>query len=118
MGDKVNTDKVHPDAKLILYNSAFWGSPVFGAIINNGIVSFQQANFSRSGTQGVDVRGGKAHVFTSYFAQKIVEGTNGSEGYARLGIQGKSIEFTNNYYISGFRFNKSGEGLIYGSDKK
>lgn len=118
MGDKVNTDKVHSDAKLILYNSAFWGSPVFGAIINNGIVSFQQANFSRSGTQGVDVRGGKAHVFTSYFAQKIVEGTNGSEGYARLGIQGKSIEFTNNYYISGFRFNKSGEGLIYGSDKK
>ena len=96
MGDKVNTDKVHPDAKLILYNSAFWGSPVFGAIINNGIVSFQQANFSRSGTQGVDVRGGKAHVFTSYFAQKIVEGTNGSEGYARLGIQGKSIEYTNN----------------------
>ena len=49
-------------------------------------------------------------MFTSYFAQKIVEGTNGSEGYARLGIQGKSIEFTNNYYISGFRFNKSGEG--------
>ncbi len=37
--------KVHPDAKLILYNSAFWGSPVIGAIINNGIVSFQQANF-------------------------------------------------------------------------
>ena len=118
MGDKVNTDKVHPDAKLILYNSAFWGSPVFGAIINNGIVSFQQANFSRSGTQGVDVRGGKAHVFTSYFAQKITEGTNGSEGYARLGMQGKSIEFTNNYYVSGFLFNKSGEGLIYGSDKK
>ena len=118
MGDKVNTDKVHPDAKLILYNSAFWGSPVIGAIINNGIVSFQQANFSRSGTQGVDVRGGKAHVYTSYFAQKMAETTVKDEGYARLGAQGKSIEFTNNYYISGFRFNKSGEGLIYGSDKK
>ena len=75
MGDKVNTDKVHPDAKLILYNSAFWGSPVIGAIINNGIVSFQQANFSRSGTQGVDVRGGKAQVYTSYFAQKIADTT-------------------------------------------
>lgn len=70
MGDKVNTDKVHPDAKLILYNSAFWGSPVIGAIINNGIVSFQQANFSRSGTQGVDVRGGKAHVLYFLFQLK------------------------------------------------
>lgn len=64
------------------------------------------------------VRGGKAHVYTSYFAQKIAETTVKDEGYARLGAQGKSIEFTNNYYISGFRFNKSGEGLIYGSDKK
>ena len=80
MGDKVNTDKVHPDAKLILYNSAFWGSPVIGAIINNGIVSFQQANFSRSGTQGVDVRGGKAHVYTSYFAQKMAETTVKDKG--------------------------------------
>ena len=71
MGKEMNTSKVHPDAKLILYNSAFWGSPVFGAIINSGIVSFQQANFSRSGTYGVDVRGGRAHVYTSYFAQEI-----------------------------------------------
>lgn len=117
MGNEVNTDKVHPDAQLILYNSAFWGSPVFGAIINNGIVSFQQANFTRSGTQGIDVRGGKAHVYTSYFAQKIAEPTAGDGGYARLGVQGKSIELTNNYYLSGLRFNKSGEGLIYGSDK-
>lgn len=101
-----------------MYNSAFWGSPVFGAIINNGIVSFQQANFTRSGTQGIDVRGGKAHVYTSYFAQKIAAPTAGDGGYARLGEQGKSIELTNNYYLSGFRFNKSGEGLIYGSDKK
>jgi len=116
MGDKVNTGKVHPNAKLILYNSAFWGSPVQAAIINNGIVSFQQANFSRSGTQGVDVRGGKAHVYTSYFAQKMAELTTGDEGYARLGTQGKSIELTNNYYVSGFRFSKAGDGLIYGSD--
>ena len=40
------------------------------------------------------------------------------EGYAKLGEQGKSIELTNNYYVSGFRFNKSGTGSIYGSDKK
>ncbi len=50
--------------------------------------------------------------------KKMAETTVKDEGYARLGAQGKSIEFTNNYYISGFRFNKSGEGLIYGSDKK
>ena len=64
----------------------------------------------------------KAHVKNNkkktYFAQKMAETTVKDEGYARLGAQGKSIEFTNNYYISGFRFNKSGEGLIYGSDKK
>lgn len=96
MGKEMNTSKVHPDAKLILYNSAFWGSPVFGAIINSGIVSFQQANFSRSGTYGVDVRGGRAHVYTSYFAQEIPD-TVTLNGYARLGMYGNLIELTNNY---------------------
>lgn len=93
MGKEMNTSKVHPDAKLILYNSAFWGSPVFGAIINSGIVSFQQANFSRSGTYGVDVRGGRAHVYTSYFAQEIPD-TVTLNGYARLGMYGNLIELT------------------------
>ena len=86
-------------------------------LINNGIVSFQQANFTRSG-QGVDVRGGKAHVYTSYFAQRMGRAATGDDGYAKLGEQGKSIELTNNYYVSGFRFSKAGTGLIYGSDKK
>lgn len=117
MGKEMNTSKVHPDAKLILYNSAFWGSPVFGAIINSGIVSFQQANFSRSGTYGVDVRGGRAHVYTSYFAQEIPD-TVTLNGYARLGMYGNLIELTNNYYISGFRFDKDGKGILCGSDKR
>lgn len=117
MGKEMNTSKVHPDAKLILYNSAFWGSPVFGAIINSGIVSFQQANFSRSGTYGVDVRGGRAHVYTSYFAQEIPD-TVTLNGYARLGMYGNLIELTNNYYISGFRFDKEGKGILCGSDKR
>ena len=117
MGKEMNTSKVHPDAKLILYNSAFWGSPVFGAIINSGIVSFQQANFSRSGTYGVDVRGGRAHVYTSYFAQEIPD-TVTLHGYARLGMYGNLIELTNNYYISGFRFDKEGKGILCGSDKR
>lgn len=117
MGKEMNTSKVHPDAKLILYNSVFWGSPVFGAIINSGIVSFQQANFSRSGTYGVDVRGGRAHVYTSYFAQEIPD-TVTLNGYARLGMYGNLIELTNNYYISGFRFDKEGKGILCGSDKR
>ena len=117
MGKEMNTSKVHPDAKLILYNSAFWGSPVFGAIINSGIVSFQQANFSRSGTYGVDVRGGRAHVYTSYFAQEIPD-TVTLNGYARLGMYGNLIELTNNYYISGFRFDKEGKGILCSSDKR
>lgn len=117
MGKEMNTSKVHPDAKLILYNSAFWGSPVFGAIINSGIVSFQQANFSRSGTYGVDVRGGRAHVYTSYFAQAIPD-TVTLNGYARLGMYGNLVELTNNYYISGFRFDKEGKGILCGSDKR
>lgn len=117
MGKEMNTSKVHPDAKLILYNSAFWGSPVFGAIINSSIVSFQQANFSRSGTYGVDVRGGRAHVYTSYFAQEIPD-TVTLNGYARLGMYGNLIELTNNYYISGFRFDKEGKGILCGSDKR
>ena len=117
MGKEMNTSKVHPDAKLILYNSAFWGSPVFGAIINSGIVSFQQANFSRSGTYGVDVRGGRAHVYTSYFAQEILDIVT-LNGYARLGLYGNLIELTNNYYISGFRFDKEGKGILCGSDKR
>lgn len=117
MGKEMNTSKVHPDAKQSLYNSAFWGSPVFGAIINSGIVSFQQANFSRSGTYGVDVRGGRAHVYTSYFAQEIPD-TVTLNGYARLGMYGNLIELTNNYYISGFRFDKEGKGILCGSDKR
>ena len=83
----------------------FGGSPVFGAIINSGIVSFQQANFSRSGTYGVDGGVGRAHVYTSYFAQEILD-TVTLNGYARLGMYGNLIELTNNYYISGFRFDK------------
>ena len=40
MGGEANTSKIHPDAQLILYNSAFWGSPTLGAIINSGTVRF------------------------------------------------------------------------------
>jgi hypothetical protein len=116
MGGKVKTDKVHPDAQLILYNSAFWGSPVIGAIINSGTVRFQQANFQRSGAPGIDNRGGKVHVYSSYFAQKMPGEATGDNVYAKLHAAGISIELTNNRYISGFSENNTQPGKIYGSD--
>ena len=116
MGGEVKTNRVHPDAQLILYNSAFWGSPVIGAIINSGTVRFQQANFQRSGAPGIDNRGGKAHVYTSYFAHKMTGDVTGDNVYAKLHATGVSIELTNNYYISGFRENNAKPGKIYGSD--
>jgi hypothetical protein len=116
MGGEANTSKVHPDAQLILYNSAFWGSPVIGAIINSGTVRFQQANFQRSGAPGIDNRGGKAHVYSSYFAQKMPGEATGDNVYAKLHATGASIELTNNNYISGFTENNAKPGKIYGSD--
>jgi len=116
MGDEVNTKKVHPDAQLILYNSAFWGSPTVGAIINSGTVRFQQANFQRSGAPGIDNRGGKVHVYTSYFAQPMVGPATRDNVYARLHKTGKAIELTNNFYRSGFRENNAKPGMIFGTD--
>ncbi|MDR1783437.1 MAG: glycoside hydrolase family 55 protein [Dysgonamonadaceae bacterium] len=116
MGDEVNTTKVHPDAKLILYNTAFWGSPTVGGIVNSGIVRYQQANFQRSGATGVDVRGGKAHVYSSFFSQRIATDPNENNSYAQLHSTGNSIELTNNYYLSGLKnFSEKPLG-IYGSD--
>ena len=116
MGGEVNSNRVHPDAKLVLYNSAFWGSPVIGAIINSGTVRFQQANFQRSGAPGIDNRGGKVHVYSSYFAQKMTGEATGDNVYAKLHPTGVSIELTNNRYISGFSENNAKPGKIYGSD--
>ena len=116
MGGEANTNKVHPDATLILYNSAFWGSPTIGAIINSGTVRFQQANFQRSGAPAIDNRGGKAHVYSSYFAQKMQGEATGDNVYTRLHATGVSTELTNNNYISGFRENTEKPGKMYGSD--
>lgn len=116
MGGEANTNKVHPDAALILYNSAFWGSPTIGAIINSGTVRFQQANFQRSGAPAIDNRGGKAHVYSSYFAQRMQGEATGDNVYTRLHATSVSTELTNNYYISGFSENNAKPGKIYGSD--
>ncbi|HTE13373.1 MAG TPA: glycosyl hydrolase family 28-related protein [Chitinophagaceae bacterium] len=116
MGGEANTNKVHPDATLILYNSAFWGSPTIGAIINSGTVRFQQANFQRSGAPAIDNRGGKAHVYSSYFAQRMQGEATGDNVYIKLHATAVSTELTNNNYISGFRENTEKPGKMYGSD--
>ena len=115
-GGEVKTNKVDTDAQLILYNSAFWGSPTIAAIINSGTVRFQQANFQRSGAPGIDNRGGKVHVYTSYFANPMTGEATGDNVYSKLHSTGVSIELTNNYYISGFRENNAKPGKIYGTD--
>jgi hypothetical protein len=116
MGGETNTHKVHPDAQLILYNSAFWGSPTIGAIINSGTVRFQQANFQRSGAPSIDNRGGSAHVYSSYFAQTMSGEATGDNVYIKQHATSVSTELTNNYYISGFSENNAKPGKIYGSD--
>ncbi|MFD0670737.1 immunoglobulin-like domain-containing protein [Cohnella sp. GCM10027633] len=119
MGDVPNTAKIHPDAEIVLYNSAFWGSPsVAGAIVNNGIVRIQQGNFTQlpSSNPGIEVHAGQAHVYSSYF-QPSKNGQNNNV-YAMLREGGTSIELSNNYYASGLR-NSTPVGNpygIYGSD--
>jgi len=116
MGDSVKTNKVHLDAQLILYNTAFWGSPTIAAIINSGTVRFQQANFQRSGAPGIDNRGGKVFVFSSYFANRMTGEPVQDNVYVKLHTTGVSTELTNNYYISGFKENNAKPGKMYGSD--
>ena len=116
LGEEAGTDRVHPDARLVLYNSAFWGSPVVGAIVNNGTLRLQQANFSRCGAPGIDVRGGKAHVYSSYFAQRMGRRDPERETYARLHEGGEQIELTNNCYVSELSPVSDVPGGIRGTD--
>ena len=65
---------------------------------------------------GIDVRGGKAHVYSSYFAQRMTGRRIEQAAYALLRETGVSIELTNNYYLSGKLNKNEGEGKIYGTD--
>jgi len=116
MGDEPGSEKVHPNAHLILYNSAFWGSPTTGAIVNNGIVRFHQANFSRTGDPGIDLRSGSAHVYSSYFAAHLPDDETDTT-HARLQDTGASIEFSNNYYGDKLKIHTTAEKQFYGSDQ-
>jgi hypothetical protein len=125
IGDEVNTSKVHPDAQLALYNTSFWGSPTHGAIINNGTIRYQQANFQSlspsigritDNVTGLDIRGGSVHVLSSYFAQIIDRDAMPESGYILLRTTGNAVELSNNHYESGLRINNYGEGRIFGTD--
>jgi len=117
VGDSPNTAKVDPKSQLILFNSAFWGNPTTGAIINNGVTRFHQTNFSQVGSPGIDVWGGSAHVYTSYFAQRKSSG--GSNAHARLNESGNSIELTNNYYSNSRPgITNARPGFVQGADLK
>lgn len=116
MGKTGKTERISPKARLTLYNSALWGSPVYGAIINNGEVLFRQANFTHSGVCGVDVRGGRAGVCSSFFADKLT-GAGQNNVYARLGQQGQSLELVNNYYESGLKIDCKDPRRLGGTDR-
>lgn len=119
MGDRPGTPRVHPCARLTLCNSAFWGSPVVGAIVNNGTLCLRQANFASCGAPAVDVRGGRAHVYTTYFARPVPkEAAADNATYARLHGGGILMELTNNYYASPLRPVSDKPGQVTGSDVK
>ena len=112
MGKDAGTGKVHPDAELILYNSAFWGSPVVGAIVNSGKVSFRQANFSRSGESGINVNCGEVSVSSSYFAQKM----NDKNVYFNIREKCDRVLLLNNHYESGLKYDLDGISTLEGTD--
>ena len=105
VGDRPLTTKVSPLSQLTLYNSAFWGSPVYGSIINNGILTIHQGNFARSGLAGLNIYGGKASVYSTFFAQKI----NEKEAHVRVVDNSQSVELVNNYYASSLKITNGNE---------
>ena len=113
MGGEPGTVKVHPEAELILYNSAFWGSPVIGAIINNGTVKFRQANFCSPGNPAIELRYGNVEVASSYFPQR-----GRMPNYLHLNVKQADckVSLVNNYFSSPLSFESNGENALEGPD--
>ena len=104
---------VDPDAQVILYNSAFWGSPTTGALVYNGSVKYHQANFSAMGAPGISIYGGTAHIYNSYFRSA---GGSGNNVHAYLYSTGKGLELTNNFYSGDMAYVSQVPFGVYGSD--
>ena len=124
MGANMVAD-IHPETALILYNSAFWGSPTTGPIINAGILRFHQANFHQmnGNNPGLNVNGGRVHVLNSYFAYE--RGVVYAPNQLYLSLTGGSAELTNNCYransdggtLQNERYSPGGDVTkVYGSD--
>ena len=114
MGYTANDPNVHPDAQLTLFNTAFWGSPTTGAFVNNGIVRYQQVNFTSMGSPAISVNGGQAHIYNTYF--RSVSGS-GNAQHAILQSTGESIELSNNFYSGAMKYvDNTGNYGYYGSD--
>jgi hypothetical protein len=109
MGEDTKAD-IHPEAQLILYNSAFWGNVQRGAVVNGGTLRLNQTNFSTPGNPSVDVIGGTAHVYTSYFR------SNGGN-FGRLASTGNTLRFSNNFFGGGLNYeSEKAPGSVLGSD--
>lgn len=116
VGHEPDTKQIDHRAQLMLYNSSFWGSPVRGAIVNNGILRIQQGNFTHCGKPCIDVHGGEAHVYTTYFAEPMPEGDSDTFTYIRQGGSSQAVELTNNYYTSGLKPVCKYPDRMYGTD--
>ena len=115
MGSREAPEKVDPKARLVLYNTACWGGANIGAIVNNGTVRFQQVNFQNwtgSGGTGqqccIQVNGGSAHVYNSYFQQ--------NRRHLYIYSNAKGAELTNNFYTGGMQQVSQSPDYVYGSD--
>ncbi|MBQ0096893.1 MAG: poly(beta-D-mannuronate) C5 epimerase [Bacteroidales bacterium] len=94
--------KVDPKARLVLYNSAFWGSPTAGVTANSGTLVLSQANFASCGHPCIDIYGGTVEAHTSYFAEKMLDGPIDGRAYVRNASGTGNIGFFNNYFADGF----------------
>jgi len=112
MGEQAGVDnpnsKVHPDALLVMYNSALWGTSTNAVRVYNGNARMQQTNFCSVGNPSVVVYGGQAHVYTSYFQQATT--------HTNIRQAARGAELSNNYYNGGIKYSEEVLGSIYGSD--
>ena len=93
--------KVDSAARLVLYNSAFWGSPTAGVTANSGTLVLSQANFAACGRPCIDIYGGSVETHTSYFAEKMLDGPADGRVYVRKASGTGRTDFFNNYFAAG-----------------
>jgi len=102
--------RVHEDAKLYMYNTAVWGGATIAAIVNSGSLYMYQTNFSAfSSAYGVQVNGGKAHIYDSNFRPS-------GKTQVQITTADGRAELTNNYYAGGMKYSVVANGSVYGSD--